>query len=220
MADADDLPHERISNADLRADAQGRLTVFISSTSRYFQDHRKVVEEACLRMGLFPLMMEHFTAVDDPPLQLCLEMVEQADLFIGIVGQRYGYIPPENQFSITELEHQHAAARKLPMLLFLSGGEATQPVLTPEPSVSLAALTRFRSALMTEYQKTIAFYISPEDLRSKVITALVPYKHKQAVHGLPSPPFPYRFHPYSLLQRQAKLGWTHVVVIPWKRFYI
>ena len=41
-----------------------RKTVMISSTARDLPEHRKEVLDACLRQGMFPLMMEHLPASD------------------------------------------------------------------------------------------------------------------------------------------------------------
>ena len=39
-----------------------RKTVMISSTARDLPQHRQAVMDACLRQGMFPLMMEHLPA--------------------------------------------------------------------------------------------------------------------------------------------------------------
>ena len=36
-----------------------QLQVMISSTARDLPEHRKEVMDACLRQGMFPIMMEH-----------------------------------------------------------------------------------------------------------------------------------------------------------------
>ena len=39
--------------------------VMISSTARDLPEHRKEVLDACMRQGMFPIMMEHLLARDD-----------------------------------------------------------------------------------------------------------------------------------------------------------
>jgi hypothetical protein len=39
----------------------------ISSTARDLPDHRKEVMDACLRQGMFPVMMEYLPASDASP---------------------------------------------------------------------------------------------------------------------------------------------------------
>ncbi len=38
--------------------------VMISSTAHDLPEHRDLVKDACLRQGMFPVMMEHMAAVD------------------------------------------------------------------------------------------------------------------------------------------------------------
>ena len=44
--------------------SEARPVVVISSTARDLPEHRKEVEDACLRQGMFPSMMEHLPASD------------------------------------------------------------------------------------------------------------------------------------------------------------
>ncbi len=41
-----------------------RKTVMISSTTRDLPEHRKEAMDACLRMSMYPIMMEHLPASD------------------------------------------------------------------------------------------------------------------------------------------------------------
>ena len=41
-----------------------QLRVMISSTARDLPEHRQEVMDACLRQGMFPIMMEHLPASD------------------------------------------------------------------------------------------------------------------------------------------------------------
>ena len=43
----------------------GIKKVIISSTARDLPEHRKEVLDACMRQGMFPIMMEHLLARDD-----------------------------------------------------------------------------------------------------------------------------------------------------------
>lgn len=87
----------------------------ISSTGADLPEHRKHVVEACLREGIFPIGMEQLPSRDATGIQVSLEMVYQADIYIGIYAWRYGWVPdfdnPE-QISVTEMEFDRALERK------------------------------------------------------------------------------------------------------------
>ena len=78
------------------------MTVMISSTARDLPEHREQVLDACLRMALFPVMMEHLPPDDSDAVETSLRMVDEADLFLGIYAYRYGYVPDRREISIAE----------------------------------------------------------------------------------------------------------------------
>jgi hypothetical protein len=50
-----------------------------------------------MRLGMFlPEMMEYLTASDANAMQVSLEMVEKAEIYLGVIGFRYGYVPADD----------------------------------------------------------------------------------------------------------------------------
>jgi hypothetical protein len=66
--------------------------VMISSTALDLPEHRRQASEACLRMTMFPLAMEHMPASPADALTLSREYVDQADFYLGIFAFRYGFV--------------------------------------------------------------------------------------------------------------------------------
>src|ERR1022692_1332427 len=91
----------------------------ISSTSLDLPEHRKAAMDACLRQSFFPLMMEHLPASDDDAIRESLRMVDDADVYLGILAYRYGYVPKGHAISITEMEYNRASERGIPRLMFV-----------------------------------------------------------------------------------------------------
>jgi hypothetical protein len=96
-----------------------RYKVYISSTYRDLKTHRQQVIEFFQKKTtkeLFELIsMEGYVADNIEPAVECLQDVEQCDIYLLILANRYGYIPPNRhlnpgQLSITELEYQTAQA--------------------------------------------------------------------------------------------------------------
>ncbi len=90
----------------------GQLTAMISSTALDLEKHRPAVEAACIAAGIFPIWMKHVPARDADGVKVSLEMVDQADLYIGVYAWRYGWVPKGGEKSITELEFDHALQRQ------------------------------------------------------------------------------------------------------------
>jgi hypothetical protein len=68
--------------------SQAKKTVMISSTARDLPQHRKEVMDACLRQGMYPVMMEHLPANDDEAIAVSLRMVDEADVYVGVFAHR------------------------------------------------------------------------------------------------------------------------------------
>ena len=90
----------------------GKFTVMISSTALDLEKHRPAVEAACIGAGVFPIWMKHLPARDADGVKVSLEMVDKADLYIGVYAWRYGWVPKGGDKSITELEFDHAVQCK------------------------------------------------------------------------------------------------------------
>ena len=88
-----------------------RKTAMISSTSLDLPEHRQQAMDACLRQGIFPKAMEHLPARDADAIRVSLEMVDEADIYIGIYAWRYGHVPEGHDISITEMEFNRAVER-------------------------------------------------------------------------------------------------------------
>src|SRR4051812_6830798 len=95
-----------------------RPNVMISSTAMDLPEHRIQVIEACQRVGMFPLTMEQLPAKPEDAATVSLHRVDEAHVYIGIFGYRYGYVPEGSNISISEMEYNRAIQRGIPCLIF------------------------------------------------------------------------------------------------------
>src|SRR5256714_15618427 len=151
-----------------------RKTVMISSTARDLPEHRKEVLDACLRQGMFPLIMEHLPAIDSEAIATSLKMVGEADIYLGIFAHRYGYVPKGYDISITEMEYNRALERGIPRLIFLMHDDHPVKASDVEKGDGAIKLDKFKEQLMTA--RVANFYKSPADLRALVINSLSQYR--------------------------------------------
>jgi tetratricopeptide (TPR) repeat protein len=188
--------------------------VMISSTALDLPEHRDLVKDACLRQGMFPMMMEYLPAADADAIEESLRMVNEADIYLGIFAYRYGYIPKGHNISVTEMEYNRAVERCIPRLIFLMDQDhSVKPadVETGEGSVKLKALKERMKA-----ERVVNFFKSPAELQAQVIDSLSKLRQPNLtafhyVSEIPTPPEPYIAHPYTLLQtnlvgRQSELN--------------
>jgi len=86
--------------------AQGRRG-FISSVMAELQPERKAAATAIRDVGATPIMFETFGGRDADPEDAYLGEVETADIYIGIIGRKYGR-PLRTRYSATHTEYLHA----------------------------------------------------------------------------------------------------------------
>ena len=78
------------------------------------------VERAISAAGHVIVDMADFPATDQPAAQVCVERVRGCDVYVGVLGTRYGSpVRDKPEVSYTELEFDTATAAGLPRLVFL-----------------------------------------------------------------------------------------------------
>lgn len=85
-----------------------RLQVFISSTYIELIEERQAAVSAVLKSGHIPAGMELFTAGDKSQLDIIKRWIDESDVYMLILGGRYGSVEPESGISYTELEYDYA----------------------------------------------------------------------------------------------------------------
>jgi len=134
--------------------------VFISSVIKGFEQERAAARRAVESLRQSPVMAEDFGAKPHSARVACLEGVRSSQIYVGILGERYGYVA-QSGVSVTEEEFLEARRRGLRLLLFVENG--------PKESQQQAFLDR-----ISQYEEGyhLAFFGSAEELNDKVTKAL------------------------------------------------
>ena len=147
--------------------------VFLSHTSelREHPPRRSFVgaaEAAVIRAGHAVCDMAYFVPRDVACAEHCVGMVARSDVYVGIVGVRYGSATPcRSAPSYVELEFEIASDLRLPRLIFLIDEDA--PALPPIlPSARQVA---FRARLLAS-SLLVARVRWPAELELELLHAL------------------------------------------------
>lgn len=192
----------------------------ISSTVRDLSTHRNAVLDACLRVGVFPKMMEHLPATEMDASSTSMKLVDEADIYVGIFGYRYGYIPRGARKSISHMEFDRAVARGLPRLIFLmSDSHPVQPS-DVERGKGAERIESFKNSIRNDH--VVEEFSSVEELRTLVLDSLSRLKERvsdqsrsartgKATGSLGAEKLfdsskPLVLNPYSLLRAEGLVG--------------
>jgi len=118
-------------------DSGARWRVFVSHTSE-FRDYPRAgsyvaaAERAISACGHVIVNMADFAAADFPPARVCAERVRSCDVYLGILGTRYGSpVQDRRDVSYTELEFETATQAGLQRLVFMLDTDAEYTEIPP-----------------------------------------------------------------------------------------
>ena len=146
-------------------------TIYVSSTFADLRAHRKALSLAIRRLGHVDIAMEYYLAEDARPLDRCLRDASACDLYVGLFARRYGFCPPGEQRSITELEFRAARAASIDSLCFLLAEDAPWPDEQVEGGAGASQLTALRGELGERY--LCGFFSTPDELAAVASAAIV-----------------------------------------------
>lgn len=157
------------------------MRVYLSSTWEDLEPHRAKMREALekLRLSAFEDLnwygMEAFAANSvRNSLDVSLETLRKCDMYIGVLGRRYGSIPPDSDVSYVESEYNMAVIEGKPRLLFLmEEGCVEWEQLGEDPEEEKRArLAELRASFRDD--RLLDHFESPADLAMKVVVACLP----------------------------------------------
>jgi tetratricopeptide (TPR) repeat protein len=163
--------------------------VFVSHTSDMdeFPAGRSFVQaalDAVSRAGMAPVDMRYFAARDGKPADYCRQRVGECEIYVAVIGFRYGSMVPGGTVSYTELEFDEASTAGLPRLVFLlderTGMSAT--LVDADRGAAEGFRQRLRGAGLV-----VRAFTSPADLELEVFHALREVGVPSAVQGTALP---------------------------------
>jgi hypothetical protein len=110
--------------------------------------------------------MEIFGARPEEPIQTCIDEVEKSQIFIGIIGMRFGSVHPETGKSFVQIEYETAIDKKLDTLIYFIDEENAliKPNLV-DIGENAKKLKEFKEYLKQRH--TVETFIDPNDLVKK-----------------------------------------------------
>lgn len=156
-------------------DIASPLRVFLSHTSELdtYPERRSFVEaaiDAVNQSGAAPGDMRWLGSRDRPPAEVCAERIRSCDVYVGVLGHRYGTVVPATDLSHTEWEFEVAGDIGIPRFIFLLDEEAAVPKrLFDEGTGHFQAAFRARAS----ERRVVTRFRTAEELKGQVVQALM-----------------------------------------------
>ncbi len=141
--------------------------IYLSSTFEDLKDHRQAVYHTLRQIRHDVLSMEDYVASNQRPLEKCLADVAGCDAYVGLFAWRYGFVPSDQDRSITELELLEAERNALPCLIFLLRDDTPWPANRMD--ADLGAIRALRGRLQERF--TVQFFGSVDELARGIATS-------------------------------------------------
>jgi Domain of unknown function (DUF4062) len=162
-----------------------KLQVFVSSTYSDLKQERQAAVAAILKAGHIPAGMELFTAGDQSQLDTIKAWIDESDIYMLILGGRYGSIDPTSKKSYTELEFDYALSKGKPTFSVVITEAALEAKVqsggTPFIETKNGnALETFRNRVLTYIS---SFFEDDKDIRLTVYESLADFAAKKELVG-------------------------------------
>jgi hypothetical protein len=167
---------ERISKGYSMVDfSRKRLQVFVSSTYSDLLLERQAAVEAILTAGHIPAGMELFTSGDESQMEVIKQWIDESDIYLLILGGRYGSVEPRTGKSYTQLEYEYALNTGKPVFACAIKEEALDKRIKVQGRLAIEdtnpqKLKEFRAIVLT---KMVKFWKDSKDIKIRKLSSVM-----------------------------------------------
>lgn len=151
-----------------------RYQVFICSTFTDLLGERQAAVEAILKAGHIPAGMELFTAGDQSQMDVIRKWIDESDIFMLILGARYGSIEPLSGLSYIEMEFDYARDKGKPFFSIVLTAEGKEAKIRAKGTSVLETQNeeKYRQFRKTVESQLCAFFATAQEVKLAVFETL------------------------------------------------
>lgn len=162
-----------------------KLQVFVSSTFSDLIRERQAAVEAILAAGHIPAGMELFAAGDESQMQVIKQWIDESDIYLLILGGRYGSVEPVSGKSYTQLEYEYALDVGKPLFACVIKDDAVEARVKAEGRSVIELdnpqkLKAFRAEVLSRMSK---FWEDSKDIKITVTETLSHLARRAELRG-------------------------------------
>lgn len=164
-----------------------KLQVFISSTYTDLLHERQAAVQAVLTAGHIPAGMELFAAGDQSQMAVIKRWIDESDVYLLILGGRYGSVEPASGKSYIHLEYDYATEVGKPLFSVVireehlkAKAKAAEDPLEILETDNAAQLKDFRDQVLS---KMVRFWSDEKDIKLSILETLSHMSKREELHG-------------------------------------
>lgn len=162
-----------------------KLQIFVSSTFTDLIPERQAAVSAILKAGHIPAGMELFTSGDKSQMDTIKKWIDESDIYMLILGGRYGSIEPISGISYTELEYNYAIEQGKALFAVVITDASLEAKIQSKGTAFLEkenpqALKLFRTKVLNY---TSSFFEDEKDIRLSVHESLSDFASSRELKG-------------------------------------
>lgn len=162
-----------------------KLQVFVSSTYTDLIKERQAAVEAILLAGHIPAGMELFSAGDKSQMEVIKRWIDESDVYLLLLGGRYGSIDPESGKSYTQLEYEYALETGKPLFALVIEEEQLEKKIRNEGSkvVELDQPNKLKDFKAQVKTKIVKFWNDERDIKLAILQKLLEFNSSSDLIG-------------------------------------
>lgn len=162
-----------------------KFQIFVSSTYTDLKEERQAAVEAILSAGHIPAGMELFSAGDESQMTVIKRWIDESDIYLLILGGRYGTIEPKSGKSYTHLEFEYALERKKPLFSVVIKEKALDEKVV---KIGRSALEDENPKLLKEFKalatsNMVEFWDDKKDIQLAIFKTLSDFIYRKELVG-------------------------------------
>ncbi|MCT6513217.1 DUF4062 domain-containing protein [Bacillus subtilis] len=162
-----------------------KLQVFVSSTYTDLATERQVAVEAILNAGHIPAGMELFKAGDESQKETIKRWIDESDVYMLILGGRYGAIEDETGKSYTHWEYDYAGKAGKPRFAVVIKEDALEAKVQQFGTQVMEKeypqkYQEFRKEVLS---KTSRFFSDEKDIKIAILESLKEQEKNKGLKG-------------------------------------
>jgi hypothetical protein len=162
-----------------------KLQVFVSSTYTDLREERQAAVEAILIAGHIPAGMELFAAGDESQMNVIKRWIDESDVYMLILGGRYGSIEPKSGKSYIQLEYEYALAKSKPLFAVVINNDHLEEKVKKYGTQALELdhpdkLKKFRELVCS---KMVRFWSDVKDIKLSVMETMADLSGREELIG-------------------------------------